>query len=71
MSLVRADIGGSIKRLTPPSYHVIGFPNVQKDKVFFTASFNGNDEIFMLQLSDNKIFQVSSSDYGKLFCECL
>jgi hypothetical protein len=34
MSLVRADIGGSIKRLTPPSYHVIGFPNVQKTKYF-------------------------------------
>ena len=67
MSLVRADISGSIMRLTPPSYHVIGFPNVQNDKVFFTASFNGNDDIFMLQLSDNKIFQVSSSVTGNYF----
>ena len=67
MSLVRADIGGSIKRLTPPSYHVIGFPNVQNDKVFFTASINGNDDIFMLQLSDNKIFQVSNSVTGNYF----
>jgi hypothetical protein len=67
MSLIRADISGSIKRLTPPSYHVIGFPNVQNDKVFFTASFNGNDEIFMLQLSDNKIFKVSNSVTGNYF----
>src|SRR4030095_448730 len=67
MSLVRADISGSIMRLTPPSYHVIGFPNVQNNKVFFTASFNGNDEIFMLQLSENKIFQVSSSVTGNYF----
>ena len=40
MSLVRANSSGSITRLTPPSYHVIGFPNVQNDKVYFTASFN-------------------------------
>jgi hypothetical protein len=67
MSLVRADISGSIIRFTPPSYHVIGFPNIQNDKVFFTASFNGNDDIFMLQLNDNKIFQVSSSVTGNYF----
>src|SRR6187397_2497909 len=67
MSLVRVDISGSMMRLTPPSYHVIGFPNVQNDKVYFTASFNGNDEILMLQLSDNKIFQVSSSVTGNYF----
>lgn len=67
MSLVRADMSGSITRLTPPSYHVIGFPNVQNDKVYFTASFNGNDDIFMLQLSDNMIFQVSNSITGNYF----
>ncbi|HEU5164284.1 MAG TPA: hypothetical protein VFU29_02020 [Chitinophagaceae bacterium] len=67
MSLVRADISGSITRLTPPSYHVIGFPNVQNDKVYFTASFDGNDEVFMLQLNDKKIFQVSKSSTGNYF----
>jgi hypothetical protein len=67
MSLVRADISGSIIRLTPPSYHVIGFPNVQNDKVYFTASINGNDEIFLLQLGDNKIFQVTNSATGNYF----
>ena len=67
MSLVRADISGSLIRLTPPSYHVIGFPNVQNDKVYFTASFEGNDEVFMLQLSDKKIFQVSNSSTGNYF----
>jgi len=67
ISLVRADISGSIIRLTPPSYHVIGFPNVQGDKVYFTASFDGNDHVFILQLSDNKIFQVSNSSTGNYF----
>ena len=67
MSLVRADVSGSIMRLTPPSYHVIGFPNVQNDKVYFTASFDGNDQLFMLQLSDHKIFQVTNSVTGNYF----
>ena len=67
MSLVRADISGSITRLTPPSYHVIGFPVIQNDKAYFTASFDGNDEIFMLQLNDKKIFQVSNSSTGNYF----
>ena len=67
MSLVRADVSGSITRLTPPSYHVIGFPNVQNDKVYFTASFNGNDELFVLHLDGNKIFQVTNSGLGNYF----
>ena len=67
MSLVRADISGSITRLTPPSYHVIGFPNVQGDKIYFTGSFNGNDDLFVLQLNDSKIFQVTNSGMGNYF----
>ena len=67
MSLVRTDMSGSIERLTDPSYHVIGFPGVQEGKVYFTASFNGNDEIFMLQLSDKKIFRVTNSATGNYF----
>ncbi len=67
MSLVRTDISGSILRLTDPSYHVIGFPSVKDGNVYFTASFNGNDEIFMLQLSDKKIFRVTHSATGNYF----
>ena len=67
ISLVRADISGSIARLTPPSYHIIGFPNVQNDKVYFTASFNGNDELFVLHLDGNKIFQLTNSGLGNYF----
>ena len=67
MSLVRAGVSGSITRLTPPSYHVIGFPNVQNDKVYFTASFNGNDELFALHLDGNKVFQVTNSGLGNYF----
>ena len=67
MVLVRCEMNGAVTRITPPTYHVIGFPNVQGDKVYFTASLNGNDDIFIVQLSDNKIFRVSNSSTGNYF----
>ena len=67
MSLVRTDMSGSIIRLTDPSYHVVGFPSVKDSNVYFTASFNGNDELFMLGLSDKKILQVTNSATGNYF----
>lgn len=67
MCLARAELSGVITRITVPSYHTIGFPNVQGDKVYFTASLNGNDEILVLQLSDGKLFQVSHSATGNYF----
>jgi len=67
MCLARAYLNGIITRVTVPSYHTVGFPNVQGDKVYFTASFNGNDEIFMVQLSDGKLFQISNSAIGNYF----
>ncbi|HET9744990.1 MAG TPA: hypothetical protein VFP97_04695 [Chitinophagaceae bacterium] len=67
MCLARANLDGVTTRVTVPSYHTIGFPNVQGDQVYFTASFNGNDEIFMVRLSDGKVFQVSNSATGNYF----
>jgi hypothetical protein len=67
MCLARAYLNGVIVRVTVPSYHTLGFPGVQGDKVYFTASLNGNDEILMVQLSDGKVFQVSNSATGNYF----
>jgi hypothetical protein len=67
MALVRCEMNGAVTRITPPSYHVLGFPNVQGDKVYFTASLNGNDDLFLVQLSDKKIFQISNSSTGNYF----
>lgn len=67
MSLVRTETNGTVSRVTSPSHHVIGFPNVQGDKVYFTATFEGNDDLFMVQLSDGKIFRVTRSSTGNYF----
>jgi hypothetical protein len=42
----RAD--GDLENLTPWSMNIIGFPLVQGDTITFTASYAGNDRLFML-----------------------
>ncbi len=68
MSLVMADPAtGTFHRLTPPSYHVVGYPCVSNSSVYFTASYHGNDDVYMLRLSDKKIFRVSDGPQGRYF----
>ena len=70
MSMVRVILSsGAIEYLIDPTWAVIGFPNVQDNKVYFTASFKGNDDLFMLDLVDpgHKMFQVSNSKTGNYF----
>ena len=70
MSMVRVVLAsGAIEYLINPTWAVIGFPNVQDDKVYFTASFKGNDDLFMLDLAnpEHKMFQVSNSKTGNYY----
>ncbi|HEY6503608.1 MAG TPA: hypothetical protein VIZ28_06490 [Chitinophagaceae bacterium] len=67
-ALAIADIvSGSIERLTPPSFNVVGYPNVSNGIIYFTASYNGNDDLFALKLSDKKIFKISNGPLGNYF----
>ncbi|MBS1920647.1 MAG: hypothetical protein JST17_10380 [Bacteroidetes bacterium] len=68
MSLATVNIQtGRTIRLTPPSYNVLGYPFVQGDTIFFTASYFGNDDLFALRLSDKKIFRISNGPFGNYF----
>ena len=58
---------GSVERLTPPSYSVLGFLNAEKGFAYFTASFSGNDDLYAVDLQSKKIFQLSSGQAGKYF----
>jgi hypothetical protein len=60
-------IVGSVERLTTPSYGVIGYLNVNKGFVYFTASFSGNDELYALQLSDKKVYRITQTPLGNYF----
>lgn len=58
---------GSLRRLTPPSFNVVGYPAVSNDTIYFTASYSGNDEIFAIKSNDSSIYQVTRGPLGKYF----
>lgn len=57
----------NIELLTPPSFEALGYPSVQNDTAYFTASYNGNDDLFALGLKDKKIFQLTGNQTGSYY----
>ncbi len=66
LALVDAQAGSTV-RLTPPSFNVIGYPCIKGDHIWFTASYGGNDDLFVLRLTDKKIFKISNGPQGNYF----
>lgn len=58
---------GSIERLTTPTFKVLGFLNVDKGNVYFTASFSGNDDLFVLDLATKQVHQLTHDELGNYF----
>ncbi|MBI3137551.1 MAG: hypothetical protein HYZ15_03080 [Sphingobacteriales bacterium] len=68
MALATADIPtGATIRLTPPSFNVVGYPSVKDGVIYFTASYEGNDDVFAFQPGDSKIYRVTRGNQGKYF----
>lgn len=68
MQLSRVDLSTEKKEILIPSTPaLIGYPFPYKDFVYFISSATGNDEVYMLQLSDKKIFRVTSGGPGKYY----
>ncbi|NOT50510.1 MAG: hypothetical protein HOP10_04445 [Chitinophagaceae bacterium] len=68
MALAIAEIStGIITRLTLPSYNVVGYPSVNNGKIYFTATYNGNDDVFVLRMEDKKIGRITSGPLGNYF----
>ena len=68
MALALAEIEtGNTMRLTLPSYNVIGYPVVDKGVIYYTASYNGNDDVYALRLSDKKISRITNGPLGNYF----
>ena len=53
--------------ITPASYNVVGYPSVNKNIVFYTASYGGSDNVFAVRLSDKKIFCITQGSPGQYF----
>lgn len=60
-------VSGSIIRLTPPSYQVAGNPSVVRDAVYFTASYEGLDHVYVLKLKEKKIYRLTNGSLGEYF----
>jgi len=68
MSLAIADLkNGSTVRLTPPSFNVVGYPCVSNRMVYFTASYNGSDNVYVVNLDDRKISRITNRPLGNYF----
>jgi len=68
MALARAEIAtGNTIRLTPPSFNVVGYPCVNDGVIYFTATYDGNDDVFALRMNDQKIFKISNGPLGNYF----
>ena len=68
MALATAEIAtGNTIRLTSPSFNVVGYPSVYKGIIYFTASYNGNDDVFALRMKDKKIFKISDGPLGNYY----
>lgn len=67
-ALAIADVTtGAIERLTLPSFNTVGYPNVSEGFVYFTASYNGNDDVYVLRLDDRKIYRLTNGPLGNYF----
>ena len=63
MSLALVDgAKGTTGYLVPFSYNVIGFPVVQNDTIYFSASHGANDRIFSYILSEKKLYELQFGD---------
>ncbi len=76
MALVKVDLlNGEIENLTPFTYHVVGYPSVKGDTVYYTMMDNGSDKtttkktgaadrIFAVTVSDKKNYRLTNNSNG-------
>jgi hypothetical protein len=68
ISLNRMNIlSGETERLITPSFTVIGYPSVQDNTIYFTAAYEGNDDIYAYRLKDKKTFKLTSEQTGNYY----
>lgn len=58
---------GSTMRLISPSFNVVGFPWVNNGTVYFSASFQGQDNVFCFNLNDRKVYKITNWPLGNYF----
>jgi hypothetical protein len=71
MSLAEIDLSdNSTQYLLPFSFNVVGFPFIFRDSIYFSYSYQKNDELFVYTLSDKKLWRVDNENtkgFGKYY----
>ena len=68
MSLETMDLNtGDRNVLVPSSFNTIGQPFVYGNTIYFTANFNGNDDVYAIRLKDKKLCQLTNGFSGNYF----
>lgn len=69
MSLLLQDLASdSLQYLIPFTYNAIAFPCLKGDTIFFTMSYQRNDELMAFTLADHRLWRIesnSSAGFGK------
>lgn len=60
-------VDGTVQQLIPPSMAASGYPVVKDSMVYFTASFDGNDEIHALNLDNQTVQQLTREQTGNYY----
>ncbi len=55
------------EELIPFSNYSISVPSVHGDRIYFTANFSGNDDLYAFDLKERKLFQLTSRLTGTYF----
>lgn len=63
MSIAIVDLANNSSRyILPYTWTVIGFPSIENNSVYFTASYRGNDKIFRWE--DDQLYILPETDQG-------
>jgi len=57
-------VSGSWKLLFESGFDDISFPSVHNDRIYFSCTYSGIDNIYVYQMSEGTVMRVTSSDFG-------
>lgn len=62
-------INGETERLIMPSFTVISYPAINDSTIYFTAAYEGNDDIYAYKLKDKKLFKLTTAQTGSYYAD--
>ena len=60
-------LSGETERLITPSFSVAGYPSVYDSTIYFTAAYEGNDDLYAYRLKDKKTFKLTTEQTGNYY----